>query len=153
MSAQWKPGDVVFATVCGVTDVIALKAVVSSGWFVCEPSGLEWHPDDVVTDVRRAYVLDLTPEQAERIDATLYVGGSVMSDVIDQIRAQIPKREPRPEPDGIGTVVTLDDGLVAVRADTGDDRCWYVGHVGWKRWPEIEPRVVDIKTHAEPVTP
>lgn len=159
MSEQWKPGDVVFATVHGAENVQAVR--MEFGWYGADG----WCSDTDVTavsDVRRAFVLDLTPEQAEWLaevaehsaDGHAVVVG--FDTIVSQIRAQIPKREPRPEPDGIGTVATLDYGLcISVRPVGGGwERRWVHSlHGTWHSWDDIEPRVIDIKTHGDPVTP
>lgn len=172
MNGQWKPGDVVTATVNGRPNVRVI-----AGWSKYDPQ-LRWaelstrwadgDDDDCwfmpvqVTDHRPLVVIDPEDrEQAERLTGALVYAGAGKNDTNHWPEVQAALREfanptpPKPEePTGLGAVVRDSEGLQWVRATFAD-----ADHYGWRcanrpqvnglsRWPELDA----IKVLSEGVT-
>lgn len=156
---DWKPGDVVTATVKGRESVRLV-----AGWSKYEPrlrwcemsprwgDGDDdecWFVPSQVTDHRPLVAID--PEDREAVERLLVTYGRQFTDWTPETdtnvtRLQAALREyanpkpPRPdEPQGLGAVVEDEDGRKWVRADT-DDIQWHRSASGdndWREWRNI----------------
>lgn len=170
MTVQWKPGDVVAATVNGRPNVRLV-----AGWSKYDPQ-LRWcelsprwaNGDDdecwftpsQVTDHRPLAVIDPEDrEQVARLTEMFWVNGSDDADdpkaMADALREFANPKPPKPEePTGLGAVVLAHAGSgnrehVVRGGDSAERRPW-VDPVGdWHSWADLR----EVEIVSEGVTP